>query len=209
MAQKTSPQFKTLTDRARFYTGGLMARVGGQLHALGIHPDLLTFLGLVIVAAAAYVAAQGHFFWAGIILILGSPVDALDGAVARAMKREDQFGALWDSTLDRYADGFIFMGLVYYYSDWGDLNGVLLSLLALLGSQVVPYVRARAEGLDVECKIGILSRMERMVIIVLMLLTGWVTLGLWILVIGTHITVAQRVWHVYRALKQSQGDHAE
>ncbi len=199
-SESRPPRFNTLTDRARYYTQDLTATLGRQLHAIGVHPDAITALGLVIVAIAAYVASQGHFFWAGIILILGTPLDALDGAVARAMQRQDKFGALFDSTLDRYADGFIFMGLAYHFSLWGNERAMLLSMAALLGSLLVSYVRARAEGLNVDCKVGLLTRMERVFIILAMLLTGWVEVGLWILTIGTHLTVIQRVWHVRRAL---------
>lgn len=197
-----SPRFNTLTDRARYYTRNVTGTLGHKLYELGVHPDAITALGLVIVAIAAYVAAQGEFFWAGVIMLLGTPLDALDGAVARAMQRKDKFGALFDSTLDRYADGFIFMALAYYYGKWGNERVMLLSMAALLGSLLVSYVRARAEGLNVDCKVGLLTRMERIIILLAALLTGWIEPGLWILAIGTHLTVIQRVWYVYRQLSR-------
>ncbi len=198
-------RFNTLTDRMRYYTQGLTTALGNRLYRMGVHPDAITALGLVIVAVAAYVASQGHFFWAGVILLLGTPLDALDGAVARAMQRQDKFGALFDSTLDRYADGFIFMALAYHASVWGNERVMLLSMAALLGSLLVSYVRARAEGLDIDCKVGLLTRMERVFILLAMLLTGWIEIGLWILAIGTHLTVIQRVWYVYRILSRQGG----
>jgi CDP-diacylglycerol--glycerol-3-phosphate 3-phosphatidyltransferase len=197
----------TLTDRVRLYTGGFTSRVGYQLHRLGIHPDTITVAGLAVVAIAAYVASQGHFFGSAIIMIAGMPLDALDGAVARAMQRTDKFGAFLDSTLDRYADGFIFMALAYYFSEKGDSTTMLVSMAALLGSILVSYARARAEGLDLDCKVGLLTRMERVLIILAMLLTGQVRLGLWVLAVGTHLTVLQRGWHVYRLIKQ-QGERS-
>jgi CDP-diacylglycerol--glycerol-3-phosphate 3-phosphatidyltransferase len=204
MSHEPSPrQFDTLTDRMRFYTGGLVSPLGQRVHKLGIHPDLITAVGLAVVAAASYVISQGHFMWGAIILIVGTPLDALDGAVARAMQRQGKFGALFDSTLDRYSDGFIFMGLTFYYSDQGNELAMLLSMMALLGSLLVSYVRARAEGLDVDCKVGLLTRMERMFIILAMLLTGLVLPGLWLLAVGTHLTVVQRVWYVNRRLAQT------
>lgn len=203
MTSDNQPQrFNTLTDRARFYTRDLTGTLGRKLHEIGVHPDAITAVGLLIVAIAAYVAAQGHFFWAGLIMLLGTPLDALDGAVARAMQRTDRFGALFDSTLDRYADGFIFMALAYHASVAGNERVMLLSMVALLGSLLVSYVRARAEGLDVDCKVGVLTRMERIVIIIAMLLTGWIEAGLWLLAIGTHVTVIQRVWYVHRTLSR-------
>ncbi len=200
-AEKPTPHFNTLTDRVRYHTSGLTTWLGRTLWRAGIHPDWITATGLVIVAVAALVVSQGHFFWAGVILLLGMPLDALDGAVARAMARTGKFGAFFDSTLDRYADGFLFMAFAYYFTTRGSEAGVLLSVLALLGSVLVSYTRARAEGLDVECKVGLLTRMERVGILLAMLLTGWVLPGLWILVIGTHITVLQRIVHVYRQLR--------
>lgn len=197
---KRTRQVTTLTSVARHYSSGLTTRVGQGLWALGIHPDLVTLVGLALVAAAAYAASQGEFFWAAVIMLIGTPLDAVDGAVARAMHRDDKFGALWDSTLDRYSDGFIFMGLAVYYSGKGDQTAVLLAMLALLGSLMVSYVRARAGGLKVDCEVGLFTRMERIVIIMVMLALGWVKLGLWVLAIGTHLTVAHRVWHVHRTL---------
>ncbi|MBN1681846.1 MAG: CDP-alcohol phosphatidyltransferase family protein [Anaerolineae bacterium] len=206
MSQKnnTPPQFNNLTDRMRYYTGGITSTLGQRVHRMGVHPDAITLLGLVIVAIAAGVASQGYFFWSAIILLIGAPLDALDGAVARAMQRTGKFGALFDSTLDRYADGFIFMGLAVYYSEKNNTAGLILSMLALLGSLLVSYVRARAEGLRVDCKVGLLTRMERMVIILAMLLTGQITVGVAVLAVGTHITVIQRVWHVYHTLNEQE-----
>lgn len=199
-------QFSTLTDLMRYLTGGITSRLARQLATWGVHPDFITFLGLVMVGIAAYIAAQGEFFWAAIVIIVGAPLDALDGAVARAMQRPGQFGALWDSTLDRYADGLIFMGFAYYYSTHDNQTAMLLSMVALLGSLLVSYVRARAEGLDADCKVGLFTRMERMFVILGMLLTGWVVPGLWVLAVGTHFTVLQRIWHVNGLLSSSSQD---
>ncbi len=206
MASSKSPhRARTLTDFMRARFGGLTARLGRALWKMGIHPDALTFAGLVVVGVASVALAYGHTLLAALILIAGTPLDALDGAVARAMGRQGKFGAMWDSTLDRYADGFIFMGLAYYFSERGEQLGLVLAMAAMLGSLLVSYTRARAEGLDVDCKVGLLTRMERIVIILAMLLSGWVMAGLWVLAVGTHITVAQRVWHVRGALRAREG----
>jgi CDP-diacylglycerol--glycerol-3-phosphate 3-phosphatidyltransferase len=202
---KTSRRFETLTDLVRFLTARLTMRIGKFLSEWGVHPDLITFIGLLFVVGAAYVLARGEFLLGAVILLVGMPLDAIDGAVARAMNRRDRFGALWDSTLDRYADGFIFLGLAYYFSGQSNQTAVALCMLAGLGTQLVSYVRARAEGLNLTCKIGLFTRMERVFIILIMLVTGWVTAGLWVLAIGTNFTVFQRVWHVYRTMKH-QGE---
>ncbi len=208
MASSNSPRrVTTLTDFMRARFGGLTSRLGHTLWQAGVHPDALTFAGLVVVGIAGVVLAGGHYFVAALILIAGTPLDALDGAVARAMGRQSKFGAMWDSTLDRYADGFIFMGLAYHFSETGDRTALVLAMAAMLGSLLVSYTRARAEGLDVDCKVGLLTRMERIVIILVMLLSGYVVAGLWALAVGTHITVAQRVWHVRSALAAREGAH--
>ncbi len=206
MASSNSPRRAgTLTDFMRARFGGLTGRLGRVLWQAGVHPDALTFAGLVVVGVAGVVLADGHTFVAALILLAGTPLDALDGAVARAMGRQGKFGAMWDSTLDRYTDGFIFMGLAYHFSEQGEQLGLVLAMAAMLGSLLVSYTRARAEGLDVDCKVGLLTRMERIVIILAMLLTGWVMAGLWVLAVGTHITVAQRIWHVRGALAAREG----
>jgi CDP-diacylglycerol--glycerol-3-phosphate 3-phosphatidyltransferase len=190
----------------RYLTGGLTSRIGRFLWAIDVHPDVLTLLGVVIVAIAGVVAAHGELFWAAVLIMVGGSFDALDGAVARAMKRDGKFGALWDSTLDRYSDAFIFMGLAVHFSRQDDEVGLLLAMVTLLGALLVSYVRARASGLKVDCEVGLFTRMERVFLILAMLISGYVKLGLWILAIGTHLTVAQRVWHVRRTLKQRGDD---
>jgi len=205
--ERVSRQFETLTDWMRYQVSGITTWLGNRLYQWGVHPDVLTFLGLLVVAASSLLIAQGEFFLAAVVFISGTPLDALDGAVARAMQRKDRFGAFWDSTLDRYADSFIYMGLAYYYTDrgGGELE-VALCGVVMLGTLMVSYTRARAEGLGLSCKVGLFTRMERTFVILGMLLTGWIMLGLWILAIGTHFTAFQRVRHVYRLLKAEQGD---
>jgi CDP-diacylglycerol--glycerol-3-phosphate 3-phosphatidyltransferase len=160
---------------------------------------MITVAGLVVVGIAAVVIGRGEFQWGGIILILGLPLDALDGAVARAMGRQDKFGGILDSTLDRYADAFIFGGLSYYFAVHDQFDYMLLALAALTGSLVVSYVRARAGEAGLSVKVGLLDRFVRVIIIVAVLLVPpLLTLGLWILAVGTNFTALQRMWYVYR-----------
>ncbi len=188
-----------LTDWVRNQIRTYMNRIGGVLHRLGIHPDMITVAGLVVVGIAAIVIGHGEFQWGGIILILGLPLDALDGAVARAMGRKGKFGGILDSTLDRYADAFIFGGLSYYFAVHDQFDHMLLALAALTGSLVVSYVRARAGEAGLSVKVGLLDRFVRVIIIVaVLLLPPLLTLGLWILAVGTNFTALQRMWYVYR-----------
>ncbi len=189
----------TFTDRARAYTRNWTAWAGTTLHRLGVHPDALTVAGLVVVALASIFVARGQFPLAGVILVLGLPLDALDGATARAMGRKDYFGGVLDSTLDRYADAFIFGGLSYYFAVQGRFEMMLLALAALIGSFVVSYVRARAGEAGLSVKIGLFDRFVRVIIIVLILFVPiLLELGVLALAIGTNLTGLQRLWYVYR-----------
>lgn len=209
----SQPSPTTLTDRVRTLANGILSKIGSSLHHLGVHPDWITTAGLLIVCVSGVFIAQGQFFTAGIILLLGLPLDALDGAVARAMNRQDAFGAVLDSTLDRYADGVIFAALGYYFAVHDRFEMLLLSMAAMLGSFLVSYVRARADDskVAVTVKVGLFTRLERLIVILVALLVPdlvnyapLLDVCLVILAIGTNITALHRLWYVYRALQQRQ-----
>ncbi|CAG0999981.1 CDP-diacylglycerol---glycerol-3-phosphate 3-phosphatidyltransferase [Anaerolineae bacterium] len=191
----------TLSDRMRALTAGLTSRAGSAVHRLGIHPDTITIIGLIVVAIGAFFIARGQFQAGGLLLLISLPLDALDGAVARAMERADRRGAVLDSTLDRYADGFIFAGFAYYFASVTQPENVLLTMAALIGTFVVSYTRARAGEADLSVKIGLFSRFERVVVLLLMLfIPALLIIGLWVLAIGTNLTSVQRLWYVYQHL---------
>ncbi|MGB7340024.1 MAG: CDP-alcohol phosphatidyltransferase family protein [Phototrophicaceae bacterium] len=191
----------TLSDMMRSWTHGVTSSLGLSLYKLGFHPDAITFIGWLMVLIGAVFIAQGKFLVAAIWLLFALPMDALDGAVARAMQRTSKFGALFDSTLDRYADGFIFAALSYYFAVTNRLDMFLFAQMALIGSLLVSYVRARAEGLGIDCKVGFFTRMERLAVILLMFFFPILLhAGVVLLAIGTNITAMQRIWHVYRTL---------
>ena len=206
----TSKQTITLTDRLRKLTQAPLNRLGLILSRLGIHPDLITIFGLILVGIASLLIASGIFFWGGIILMLSLPLDAVDGAVARAMKRKSVFGMVLDSTLDRYADGFIFASLSYYFAVQDRFDMMGLSLVALMGSFLVSYVRARADDVKVSVatKVGLFTRVERVIVILVMILGMglfyqplFLEIGVLVLAIGTNFTALQRLLFVYTALK--------
>jgi CDP-diacylglycerol---glycerol-3-phosphate 3-phosphatidyltransferase len=187
------------TEWVRTQIRDRMGELGRTLHRLGVHPDMITLLGLVIVGVASVIIARGEFQLGGIILVLGLPLDALDGAVARAMGRKGNFGGVLDSTLDRYADAFIFGGLSYHFAVTDQFDMMLLCLAALTGGFVVSYVRARAGEAGLSVKVGLLDRFVRVIIIIAVLLVPPLTvLGLWVLAIGANFTALQRIWYVYR-----------
>ncbi|MCE2471524.1 MAG: CDP-alcohol phosphatidyltransferase family protein [Anaerolineae bacterium] len=200
----------TLTDRLRKLTMRPVNRCGGALARLGIHPDWVTVAGLALVAVAAISLARGELLAGGLILLVSLPLDALDGAVARAMGRTGAFGMVLDSTLDRYADGLIFGALGYYFAAQGRLDMLALALAALAGSYLVSYVRARADDakVAVATTVGLFTRMERVVVILIMTLgsgllgsTLPLEIGILLLALGTNLTALQRLRHVYSTLK--------
>jgi phosphatidylglycerophosphate synthase len=201
----------TLTDRVRAFTGGFMSWLGTTLYGIGVHPDMVTVLGLAIVGVAAIFIGRGDLRIGGLILLVGLPLDAVDGAVARAMGRTGRFGAMLDSTLDRYADGLIFSALSYHFAVRDQFDLVTLAMAALLGSFMVSYTRARGESVGVDVKIGLFTRMERVVVILVMLLAPAslgipaLEIGLLVLALGTNFTGMQRLWFVYRTLKDREG----
>lgn len=206
MATKTRPpQSTTLTDFLRYQTRDITAWIGRTGVAWRIHPDVVTVLGLVVVAAAAVLIAQGQFVAAGVTLLIGLPLDALDGAIARAMNRKSRFGAFLDSTLDRYADAFIYFGLAYYFAAQGNLALMSVAIFAMIGAYGVSYARARAEGLAIgSIKDGLFDRFVRSAVVIAMLFTGWIALGLIALAVGNHITALHRMWIVFDVTKHDE-----
>lgn len=196
----------TLTDHVRRLTAAVLTPLGEWLYRMHVHPDHITIAGTLLVILAAFIIGSGQLQLGALLLLFALPFDAVDGAVARAMKRSDRFGALLDSALDRYADAAIFAGLGYYFADRVQLEMLVLAFAALMGSYSVSYVRARAEGLGVDVKVGLFSRLERIAIILIMLFVPQLLpVGLVILAIGTNFTSVQRLIYVYRVLKQREG----
>lgn len=202
MTQSQLPTTPNLGTRIRQQVEGTLARLGKRLHQWGVHPDLLTWLGLLFVIVAAVFAARGDFALAAVILVVGMPLDALDGAVARAMKRTNLFGGVLDSVIDRYADLFILLGLAYYLAVDNAFNDLLLAFAAVVGSTLVSYIRARAGVAGLQTAGGLFSRLERSAVLILTLfLAGffgraWLTVGLAILAAGSNLTALQRLWSV-------------
>ena len=204
MNQTQLPTTPNLSTRLRAITAGLLEHLGIALCRLHVHPDVLTWLSLIFAGAAALLVAQGYFTAAALVLIVGMPLDALDGAVARAMKRTNPFGGVLDSTIDRYADMLVLLALAYFLAVHADLGVMLLAFAAVVGSTQVSYIRARAGNAGLPCAGGAFSRFERSVVLLLTLLTGWLTLGLAVLAIGANLTALHRLWSVYRFARSMQ-----
>jgi len=183
----------------------LLEPISRLLQRLGVHPHILTFLGLLFSLLAANFFGIGRFFWGGLFVGLAGICDLLDGKLARGTNQASKFGALLDSIVDRYAEGFIFLGLALYWrSSW--LLWVII--LGLLGSLLVSYVRARSEGFGVECKIGIFKREERMTLLCVGAMLGaipytahiFLRLALLFIAIFANVTVIQRILYFRKAV---------
>lgn len=190
------PKPQSFSDSLRPKVAGLLQPIGRWLIRLGLSADAITVAGTLLMAVVGALLANGQFLWGGVLVLLSAPLDALDGTVARLAGVTSKFGAFLDSTSDRYAEGFILIGLSIYGLARRDDAIVILAFIAMWGSFAVSYTRARAEGLGYDCKVGLFTRFERFVLIIVMLLTGWILPGLAALAVLTHITALQRIVYV-------------
>jgi CDP-diacylglycerol--glycerol-3-phosphate 3-phosphatidyltransferase len=176
--------------------------VGRALGRIGLTPNALTALGLVLNIAAGVILATGAYQWGGLAYLAASAFDSLDGAVARAMGQTSRFGAFFDSLADRYSESAVLLGLAWGLTLSGQWTLVAAVGATLVGSLMVSYARARAEGLGVDCEIGLLQRTERILVLGVGLLFAELLLApvLLALAVATNVTVVQRVLHVRRAL---------
>ena len=193
---KPMPIRKTLTDYLRLWFKWFLDPLGGFFNRLGITPNMMTMLGLLGNTVGAYFLARGEMLTGGLFVLLMTPVDALDGTMARLRGESSDFGAFVDSVTDRYSELIIYGGLMYYFLSIGDPLGGLLVFGAAAGSVLVSYVKARAEGLGYEAKVGVLTRVERYLVLAPSLVFNQVLIGLTIIAVLANITALQRIWHV-------------
>jgi len=166
----------------------------------GIKPDALSSIGLAINIGAAYLIATSHFLLGGAVILISGFFDLLDGALARFTNQTTKFGAILDSTFDRISEAAIFFGLLSAFMLRGATPlEIALIFIALIGSFLVSYTRARAEGLGLECKVGLFTRVERVIVLVIGLIVNQVVIALWVLVVFVYITVLQRL--IYLSLR--------
>ena len=171
------------------------------LSKIGLTPDVVTWIGLVINFAAAAVVALGHLLTGGILLLVAGLFDILDGALARYANKTTTFGAILDSTFDRLSEAVLLCGLLVYSVLNGHTIELYLIFAVLVGSFLVSYVRARAEGMGIECRVGLFTRAERVIILALGLLLNQVLIALIVLTLFSFFTFGQRMFYVYRKAK--------
>jgi phosphatidylglycerophosphate synthase len=165
-----------------------------------LSPNILTIVGFLITVVAALVIPN-NLRLGGVLILIGGIFDMLDGIVARTGGKTTRFGAFLDSVLDRYSDAFIFLAIAWYLDKNGNHTGAFISLGTLIGAFLISYARARSEGLGESCNTGIMERPERIILLIFATITGWLVPVLWIMLILTHITVVQRVYHVWKVIK--------
>jgi CDP-diacylglycerol--glycerol-3-phosphate 3-phosphatidyltransferase len=176
----------------------LLYKIVYLLAATRVHPNALTFFGLVVNTYAAVLFAQGHFRTAGGMMLFAGLFDMVDGRVARAQNRVTQFGAFFDSVIDRYSDLVLYLGLLVYYANVSRNRYAVLVGVAMAGSVMVSYTRARAESLIPSCKGGFFERPERIVLLIIGALADKMAPALWLLAIGPNLTVIHRIVHTWR-----------
>lgn len=203
---RAAASFSDMRKLAASYLTQPMVRL---LARTRVTPDTVTWMGFTLTIGAAVLIAVGHLFAAGFIVLGASFFDMLDGALARSTNQTTRFGAILDSTLDRLSEAAVLTGILVFHA----LNAtpqstfiVLLAAAAMTGSFLVSYVRARAEGAGLKCEVGLFSRAERVLVIVLGLLLSQIDyaliLSLAIVVIFSFITVGQRVFHVWQQTRK-------
>jgi CDP-diacylglycerol--glycerol-3-phosphate 3-phosphatidyltransferase len=170
--------------------------VGLALARTGVSPNVLTTFGCLMNFGVAAVIGLGYLNVGGLLILVAGAFDMLDGALARAAKRTTTFGAFLDSTLDRYSEAAIFLGVFVEAALRADLEVQLLTYAAAIGSLMVSYARARAEGLGLRSSVGIFQRPERVILLGLGLIFGFEVYALWVLAILTNVTALHRILHV-------------
>ena len=170
----------------------------GILSKSGITPNALTFINLALNIGAAYVIATGHFIIGGVLVLVAGLFDLLDGALARFTKQTTKFGAILDSTVDRISEAAILCGLLIWYIPQGASIEIVLIFAVLIGSFLVSYIRARAEGLGWQCQVGLFTRAERVIVLAIGLLINQIFIALCVLVVFVFITVVQRLVYLWK-----------
>ena len=178
--------------------GWIIDRIVRWLALSKIHPNVLTFIGLVINIWAAFLFASGKMFAAGLVVVGASVFDMVDGRVARATDRVTRFGGFFDSVLDRYSDLSLYVGLLVYYASINRFPYIVLTAIVMMGSVMVSYTRSRAENSIPSCKVGFLERPERIVLIMIGALFNRMAPVLWVIAVLSNWTVIHRMIYTWQ-----------
>jgi len=192
-------QTVTLSDLARKWGSGILEPLARLIGRTGVSPNVVTLMGVVLNLGVAWVLARGYMRLGGLLVPLVALFDALDGTLARLTGRRSRFGAFLDSTMDRFSEAILYLGLLSFYTRHGARQEILLIYATIVGSLMVSYARARAEGLGLQCRVGLLTRLERVIVLTVALILDQMSIALWVLAILTNFTALQRMYYVWRA----------
>lgn len=188
----------SIDQKARDISRPTLEAIARNLAKWNISPDAVTYLGLVLTVGVAVLAALGEIRWAGVAYVVAAVCDALDGTLARVSGKGSRFGAFLDSSIDRFEESIVFLGLSIHYALVGGLWEIPLLLVVTVGSLMVSYTRARAEGLGVACKVGFMTRVPRVAIMIVGMILDQVFIALILLAVTTLYTTFHRMIHVWR-----------
>ena len=195
-----------ISERIGTWVRHYMLHVGSWFAKRGITPNMATLIGLGLNVIVAVILGFGHPIIAGVLLLLASAFDMVDGSIARATNTVSKFGGFFDSTIDRYSEIVVYVGLLAWLNTTdNDHLGSLLTLVAATGALMISYARARAEALGYKASVGLVARPERVILLALCLIIQQPMWALWILAILTHVTAVWRILHVYR-LARAEGE---
>jgi CDP-diacylglycerol--glycerol-3-phosphate 3-phosphatidyltransferase len=187
---------KSFSDHLRLWFKWVTDPLGVFFNRLGIHPNTMTILGVTGTSIGAVMIAQGNMLWGGLFILISVPFDALDGTMARLRGEANEWGAFVDSVADRYSELVTYAGLLYYFLDKSNNLACMLVFLSAAGSVLVSYIKARAESLGLFAKGGLLTRVERYIVLAPALVFNQPIIALWILAVLTNITAIQRIYIV-------------
>lgn len=188
------------------YVGGLRNAIAEALKIIVPNPNFLTFTGLVFNIVVAILFAFGHIVGAGFMMFLSGAFDVLDGAVARASKRVSRFGAFFDSVIDRYSDLALFVGIMVYFAQLRNTFYLTLTGIALIGTVMISYTRARAEVEITSCKVGFMERPERHITLMLGAMFDHLITAVWILAVATHLDAIHRIFRARALIQNEEAD---
>jgi CDP-diacylglycerol--glycerol-3-phosphate 3-phosphatidyltransferase len=194
-----------LADTRRNLAHRITSPIVGILSKSAITPNALTFVNLALSIGAAYTIATGHFLLGGVLVVVSGLFDLLDGALARLTRQATKFGAILDSTIDRISEAATLCGLLVWCLARGSNLEILLIFAVLVGSFLVSYIRARAEGLGWQCQVGLFTRAERVIVLAIGLLVNQILIALCVLLVFTFVTVLQRLIYLWKQ-GQTRGD---
>ena len=208
---KVAPSSKpTFSDRMRIWFKWAIDPLALFFNRIGLTPNAMTLLGLAGNFLGAYFVSRGEMTVGGLLMLVSTPFDALDGAMARLRGEANEWGAFVDSVTDRYGELAILGGLLYHFSKTGDSLSSFVAFTAAAGTVLVSYVKARAESVGFEAKIGLLSRVERYLVLAPALVFNQPIIAIWILALFANYTALQRIYHVraqaHAKLKQAKGE---